>query len=552
MSRSAMVRLVLVAAVALAASCNSSDGVVAQDPGQEATPQDVIVQDNCACNAATDCTGKVQPGVCQVAACEACACLVKSAAADTACDDGNATTNDDKCDGKGKCAGRPVSCGDGKCDPASENCGNCGLDCGCTLDKQICYENQCIAAPVDGNGKCEPTENCEANVKDCACKAGAACLEKNCVDCAAFCTGTDRECGQFSGCKCGTLDGKCPGGKTCDMVGHCYGSAICNDGYCDVEGGENCGNCQSDCPCMGGSSCKNNQCEDCGPICDAAGKECGFYQGCDCGACTVCHACTANVCKPKCDCLCWPDLGDNAKECGEIEGCQCGPLQGACAPGQDCFAFKCLEGCDTLCQNTDGTNKQCGWAQDCLCDVCTGCNACHGNTCSAGATTDTYEPNDGPAEAVDLGEMVAATTTPAKSVDATIDVATDEDWYMMVIDATGGTPKPTITLTGLAEDKDVDLDVCYRCTTGELVGVAFAPADAVFESESPIPGARCFTSFNLWGESETVTLTITACDNGNKGQSGTLYLHAYPAPAWEEYFPDQTNCGTGYTLGVAF
>ena len=29
-------------------------------------------------------------------------------------------------------------------------------------------------------------------------------------------------------------------------------------------------------------------------------------------------------------------------------------------------------------------------------------------------------------------------------------------------------------------------------------------------------------------------------------------FHAYPAPAWEEYFPDQTNCGTGYTLGVAF
>lgn len=493
---------------------------------------ETIFTDVCGCNSDADCIGKVEVSVCEKAVCKACSCTVEYLPANTACDDGKANTVDDKCDGKGKCIGRPVSCGDQKCDAPDENCGNCIDDCPCKKDQEICYEDACIPAPVDGNGKCEPTENCEMNPKDCKCPVGKGCYEKQCVACTDYCTGTGRECGEAGGCDCG----QCPAGKMCDALGHCYTSAICNNGIC--EEGENCGNCISDCGCGPGKVCVNDKCEDCGPICAKAGKECGQYGACDCGACPVCHQCKANVCQPKCDCLCWPDTGPNAKECGEIEGCLCGPLKGQCPPGKECVGFKCLEGCDTLC-----AGKECGWAEDCICDFCNGCDACHNNKCEKGALADAHEPNDSLEQAIDLGSVKDDPTTSKIELSGTIDNEDDIDWYRVEVEDTSsywGNPTPTVTMTGLAEDKDLDIVLCFKCKAGELVGAGFTPTDSVVEIESPIPMARCFATLNLWGQDETISLAPTCKNNGD--ESGTVYIVVLP---YEPY-----DCGSGYHLSI--
>jgi hypothetical protein len=520
-----------VAGLACLAWACSSGGEVVLDEGPADNGGDAVFQDVCSCAADKDCDGKVQPNNCQKAACDACGCTVKPLAANTACDDGKADTFDDKCDGKGVCVGRPASCGDKKCDAAAENCGNCE-DCACQKDKQICFENACIAAPVNNNGKCEPTENCEANPKDCKCGAGKGCFEKQCVACADFCKSSGRECGTVDNCNCGD----CPAGKNCDAIGHCYGNSICNNGVCEV--GENCGNCVSDCACPIGKTCQGDKCEDCGPICKAAGKDCGQYGACDCGACAVCHQCKANVCQPKCDCLCWPDSGPNAKQCGEIEGCKCGSLAGGCPAGQECYGYKCLEGCDTLC-----AGKECGWAEDCICAWCDGCNACHGNKCEAGATVDEYEPNDTISDAVDLGSVIDDPVASLTEVTGSIDVDWDADWYKLEVTDTSeiwGDPKPTVTLTGLAEDKDLDIILCFKCQAGALVGAGVTPTDATVEIESPFPMTRCWSTLNLWGQDESITLAPT-CDNGGV-ESGTVYVGVIP---YETY-----DCGSGYKLSI--
>jgi len=499
------------------------------EPGPGA---DVTFQDTCECRSEQDCTAKIQTGPCVTAACNACLCVAVKKPAGTACDDQNASTIEDKCDANGVCAGKPVTCGDGTCDQSVENCGNCIADCPCG-EKQYCKNGQCVTA-VCGNGQCEPPiEDCGSCVPDCGCKVTETCEKGACVSCSDFCKTKGYQCGKPTGTPCNC--GDCPPGQACDGFYHCYGTAICGNHVCET--GEDCSSCETDCGCPKGRKCVSGQCEDCGPICEKAGMECGFYEGCDCGSCSVCYKCNQGHCVPKCDCVCWQ------KECGEVDGCQCGNNQGGCPAGQECVGYKCLVGCDTLCNGVE-----CGWQQDCICAFCSGCDACQGNQCGPGAGMDDYEVspyNDTYETATDLGKTSDSDSESAREVKGTIDVDFDEDWYKIEVeDQFGFTLDPHFELLGLAEDKDLDLEVCYLCKSGETLGLAATPVDSVMETDSPIPGAKCFTAIRLWGQDETMDLSQVTCKGSVADGSATVYLHIFPVVG--------EDCGTSYTLKLHF
>ncbi|MBL6976027.1 MAG: hypothetical protein ISR64_09875 [Deltaproteobacteria bacterium] len=511
------------------------------------TGADVTFPDTCQCQTAAECEGKVNVTMCTVPGCSACQCVAAPKVMGTQCDDGNVATVGDACNDKGQCVGTPTSCKNSQCEP-NENCGNCIEDCPCAAD-EFCDGVQCKKA-VCGNIQCEaPVEDCENCVNDCGCEKGkTACHEKSCTACADYCTTTgkeccdtasDPECNQSKNCNCG----QCLPGYKCDGFNQCYSSDICNNGKCEES--ENCENCAADCGCLKEEKCLCSQfdadknclaaeCKNCGPICEAADKDCGFYEGCDCGSCQVCYSCSQNQCNPKCDCVCWQ------KECGVIGDCKCGPLEGLCPGAQDCNAFKCLENCDTLCSGV-----ACGWAGDCFCAECGNCEACNGNQCGPGSDIDEYDVppyNDYPTTATDMGTTTDSNTTSAKEFSGTIDVDFDADWYKVEVqDVAGQFLTPHVELKGLDEDKDLDLEVCFLCKEGELAVVLPKPADMIYETESTIPGARCFVSMlNLWGQDELLELGQLTCDGDPQDDSGTVYVHVYPA------FP--SDCGASYTI----
>lgn len=519
------------ALVAAACTEEGAQPPPARDVSDFGAVHDIIVDDTCQCVRAEDCLGKVETSQCVEALCNACLCQAHNKAKGTPCDDGNPQTIDDACDGAGVCQGVPVTCGNGKCE-VTEHCGNCPNDCPCDVG-EYCKSDKCVK-PQCGNNECEPPfENC-ANCQDCACAQDEACYEKKCVKCPDYCKSTGKECGKPEGtpCDCGT----CPPGKVCDALHHCYDANICGNHVCEL--GEDCSTCETDCGCEKGKKCANGQCVECEPICKQAGKECGFFQGCDCGACPVCYKCNAQgKCDAKCDCVCWQ------KECGEVAGCKCGPLNGACPAGQECVGYKCLVGCDTLCQGIE-----CGWAQDCICDFCPGCDACHNNKCGPGAEMDEYEVypyNDTWETATDLGQTTDDDIESERTIFGSIDIDFDTDWFKIEVqDTFGFVMNPVFTLTDIAEDKDLDLEVCFKCKSGATLGLAAEPKDSTIETESPIPGARCFASINLWGFSEEVRLTSITCEGGGANQSGTAYIHVMGVVA--------EDCGSAYTLRFHF
>ncbi|NOZ01356.1 MAG: hypothetical protein GXP54_05640 [Deltaproteobacteria bacterium] len=531
----------------VAPGCGSDSTLPPGDANVSDGGGDVVFTDNCQCQTAAQCEGKVQVTQCSTAECVACGCVAKPKDKGTACDDGDVATVNDTCNGEGQCVGQPTSCGNDKCE-SNENCGNCIGDCPCA-DGEFCAGTTCQKA-VCGNSQCEaPAENCENCFDDCSCKKGEqACHEKECLDCAAYCKATGKECcdtetdpgcAQTDGCNCG----QCSPGFSCDGFNHCYSSDICNNGKCEPS--ENCDTCPADCACQSGQKCACNKydagnkcvdavCLECSDVCAEAGKECGFYEGCDCGSCQVCYKCQQNQCNPKCDCVCWQ------KECGEIGQCKCGANEGACTGTQECVGFKCLEGCDTLCAGVE-----CGWAGDCICDVCGDCGACQDNKCGPGSSIDEYDAppyNDFPDTATDMGSTTDDNTASAKEFNATIDVDFDQDWFKVEVqDKAGQTLIPHVELLGLDEDKDLDLEVCFVCKYGDLAGVAPKPADLVFETDSVVPGGRCFVSMlNLWGQDEMVELDQITCDGDPQDDSGTVYVHVYPA------YPE--DCGASYKV----
>jgi len=246
-----------------------------------------------------------------------------------------------------------VSC-QPSCDGAQCGPDGCGGICG------VCPANhECV------DGICEPvclpdcvSENGE--MKECGpngcggqcgvCKPGYECENGKCLYiCKPQCVG--KECGPDG---CGDSCGFCAPTFECTDFGQCVPAAICGDGICEIEDGEDCGNCPGDCgncsngceptpfPGCGGCKCEEcvcaldgyccqvawddicvQECHECGGCCEpnCQGKECG-PDGCGgtCGTCPPNHECGGwGQCEP----VCIPDC--DGKECGPDEcGGTCG------------------------------------------------------------------------------------------------------------------------------------------------------------------------------------------------------------------------------------
>ena len=173
------------------------------------------------------------------------------------CDDGDACTLDDRCDGNGSCVGgAPLVC-DGAClacdpmagcvpKPVSAGCDDgdaCTTGDHCGGDGNVCVSGQ--AAVCGGpclTGTCDPRRGCEPQPAGTACRPAAGPC-----DVAETCTGTTADC-PADGFKPATAS--CDDNDACTAGDHCSGTADvcvagapsvcdgpCLTGICDPQAG---------------------------------------------------------------------------------------------------------------------------------------------------------------------------------------------------------------------------------------------------------------------------------------------------------------------------
>ncbi len=331
-----------------------------------------------ACVAIDDCH---LAGVCDS---NAQACTNPVAPAGTGCDDGNACTQTDVCDGQGACVGLdPVVCTvidqchlAGICDPGTGACSNpnapdgtsCNDDNACTVG-DVCVGGTCVeGTPVDCStdnpcliGGCNPTSGCytEAKAAGAACDADDnACTVGDACDGDGVCVpGQVRTCGPCL--RCNSADGTCEpnpdqdgadclgdgnrcfGGFQCNAAGACVGvePVICAAiDQCHVAG---------ECDRMTGE-CSNPDAAD-GTSCDDE-NACTRVDTCQSGVCVgsdevVCddqNACTDDSCNPADgSCVYEPQTGGACQTASDAAGiCAAGDccvaVQGECNVTADC------------------------------------------------------------------------------------------------------------------------------------------------------------------------------------------------------------------------
>jgi len=179
-----------------------------------------------------------------------------------------------------------------------------------------------------------------------------------------------------------------------------------------------------------------------------------------------------------------------------------------------------------------------------MCDFCSGCTACNdsGDSCVNGAAIDSYENNDTMDSSYVIGSVTDDDSASKGSLNGTIDVAQDWDWFQLRVTDTGGhILDPVIKLSGLAQDKDLDLVTCWVCKNGTTSSIIKGSLDAdgnIIEVDMGIDNGLCLASINLWGGDENIPLKPEC--SGTSDYSGTLYMLVLPVV--------DDDCGSGYRL----
>ena len=273
--------------------CQADADCKAKDDGDPCTGVLVCTANKCAikagsvvvCAAATPCDS------------EACApqtgkCVKQPKAVGGKCDDGNACTQNDVCDGKGTCiGGKALTCNDG----------NACTDDAC-LDFAGC-QNTFNKSPCEDDDFCTKGDycsygTCTAGKAECACKVDA--------DCAKFASAD-----------------KCLGPITCDFT------KICEH---DPKKAVTC-DTSKDTPCFA---------TQCLPATGACGKVNAVDGGpCNDGKpCTVDDTCTAGACSSKVQKECNdgnPCTLDSCDDANKVQACQAKPFDGKpCDDGNAC------------------------------------------------------------------------------------------------------------------------------------------------------------------------------------------------------------------------
>ncbi len=309
------------------------------------------------------------------------ACEAVNVTNGTACDDGDACTNNDVCGG-GVCGGSAVACDDGNpctvesCDPVL-GCVSVpaadGLACddgnACT-SADSCTAGVCGGSAVtcdDGNectvDSCDAVLGCQAAPASAGttCDDGLFCTVNNACDGAGACVGAPRDCSNaaatcFEGVACDeaadlcvpanpSASGTACGGDVCVDAGTCDGNGVCSG-----ESNVDCSNLDTDCEigvCDGTSGACVAQPRPDGTVCD------------DADACTENNICESGVC------------GGDAVVCEDDDNECTAP---SCDPAQGCvfedlpFGSTCSE---SFC-SADGTSVSAG--------ICDGSGACTEDT----------------------------------------------------------------------------------------------------------------------------------------------------------------------------
>ncbi|MEY3014007.1 MAG: hypothetical protein RIT45_2742 [Pseudomonadota bacterium] len=399
-------------------SCDKStkaDGSACEADESLCTQGDTCKGGICEPGTPVDCSDKGD--ACNLAACDAKTgqCTVTAQAKGTLCDDGIYCTDNDTCDGAGKCtsgAARDCSasgdaCNNAICDEAAGKCGAMPKAAGAACDDgQFCTVDE----TCDGKGSC-------SGGKDKVCdNGGDACLVASCDPVKGACVTApgpkDVPCNDGNACTLSDLcdgTGKCVGGDPKS----CTGDA-CNDGVCTPKTGAcglapkakgvscNDGNactqtdtCDGAGKCAGGNpkTCAGDACNDgvCAPATGACDKQpkkdttpCN-----DGNACTTGDACYTGVCK------------------GGAYVCDCASA-GDCDDKNPCTKDACVNVSGKLtCQNTVQSGLACNDG-----NTCTTADACNSSGICVGKTVVCDDSNPCTADACVAGKC---TTSPHKA-----------------------------------------------------------------------------------------------------------------------------------------
>ncbi|MBM4372045.1 MAG: hypothetical protein FJ098_10355, partial [Deltaproteobacteria bacterium] len=394
--------------------------------------------------------------LCLAAACDPVdgACGLVPASQDLPCDDLDACTAGERCDGGACGEGVPVNCNDGN--PCTDDGCQAGTGCSHTLNNLPCNDgNACTTGdhcslgacaggsllpcndgdPCTTNG-CDPQAGCQFSPwtgGSCsdgnACTTGDHCVVGTCihtklVDCDDGNPCTTEICDPAEGCLHLLNQGPCDDGDVCTHgdschLGECQGASTfsCDDGNpCTDDGchpllgcqfAPNSAPCDDGNPCTAEDACAEGWCKGFAPA------DCDDGNGCTTDACQFPAGClhadlpdgtpcldegVAKVCIGG-SCTCAPDC--TGRECGD-DGC--GGSCGSCGDSDACtLNEQCTAGLCTFTPLTCGDGNLC---TDDTCDPATGCvftpngapcsdgNACTtGDHCAGGVCTGTPLPS---------------------------------------------------------------------------------------------------------------------------------------------------------------
>jgi hypothetical protein len=408
----------------------TTDACSPQTGGCSSVANTAPCDDGNACTAGDLCgSSKCQPGkptvcndgnVCTDDACDPTTGACKAVANTASCDDSNACTTGDICNGSTCKSGAVKNCDD------NNGCTNDGCDtatgaCTHVANSALCNDNNaCTLGDVCAASACKP-----GTAK--SCDDGKLCTDDSCDKVTGSCVNAANTAACEDGNKC-TLGDKCGLGScqpgtavTCDDKDACTNDS-CNpgDGACVFAPKIGCGgNCAKQADCSDGNPCTDDQC---------VNGKCAFPANTatcdDTNPCTIGDVCSGGTCKSGGPKGCDDNNGCTNDSCNVANG-NCAYVNNtaacsdsdACTIGDACAAAKCVPGQPKSCNDSNGcTDDTCNSGtgncvngnNTAVCNdnnACTTNDACLGGACKGGAapncddgkpcTTDSCDPASG-------------------------------------------------------------------------------------------------------------------------------------------------------------
>ncbi len=307
-------------------------------------------------------------------------CTERYPTTETSCDDGNPCTYNDDCNGSGGCGGIEIVC-----ENDAETCGiqrSCNGTDACEEsypgEETSCDDaNACTYSDVcDGSGNCGGTEIvCENDAETCgiqrACNGTDACEESY--------PGEETSCDDVNACtysdvcngsgNCGGTEIVCENAaETCGIQRSCNGTDACEESYPGEETScDDANACTYSDVCDGSGGCGGTEI-----ICENDAETCGIQR-----ACNGTDACEESYPGEETSC-------DDANACTYSDVCDgsggCGGTEIICEnDAETCGIQRACNGTDACDESYPGEETSCDDANACTySDVCDGSGGCGG------------------------------------------------------------------------------------------------------------------------------------------------------------------------------